>query len=563
MSDPSPPIQEPVQPHKPRIRWLRIAVYLLAIAAAGAMWFAASFYTLWHHPVRVVNKALDLLPFDHVIGRTQWITPRTLEIHDLKLGDFFYADKVVVTISIYGLIDHHLKKLEVFGPQVYTKALYAMLEKNQKGASGGLDWTIDRLEINRGTLMIDHLATDTPIPIRLGIHSPLILRNIKLNRPDQSPDMSREQTLDVENILIVSPFDALAPVLSFPLTRIRFTYNELWHHHIREIDVVHPTMFLGEDLFWFADEFKKGRAALPTEGVTAPWRIGHFRVEYGQLAVNVFGQPVVRFPFFFQSQVDDIRLDQLDKITVKSTLAIQRLNQDYPDYKISIVGLTGNLYFSLPPTDASANNVVNTLKVQEVSWNDIPATDISSTITFDPDGMYGKFNGKCEGGQLDGNFEFYYAKEYSWNADFFAQKVNCQPIAEKVAGKYIDLTGLLNGKIAIQGRSTDILKCKGSLTLPNPGVLVIKSFDDLLKKSQGSVSLKDQFTKIAVDAFRTYPYDSGSFQVDYQPGNGTGSLNLDGPNGKRTFNIYWHPLDEPNNAKVANNSDKQESLSHK
>ena len=249
-----------------------------------------------------------------------------LEIHDLKLGDFFYADKVVVTVSISGLLHHHIKEIELFGPQVYTKQLYAMLEKNQKGDSNGLDWTIDRIEINRGTLMINHIAEDTPIPVRLGVHSPLILRNIKLNRPDESPDMSREQTLDVENIVIVSPFDALTPVLSFPLTRIRFTYNELWHHHIREIEMVHPTMFLGEDLFWFEKEFKQGRAALPLQGVTAPWQVSHFEVKYGQLAVNVFGQPIVRFPFFFQSEVDDIRLptNSIPEISVKSTIAIQR-----------------------------------------------------------------------------------------------------------------------------------------------------------------------------------------------------------------------------------------------
>ena len=238
-------------------------------------------------------------------------------------------------------------------------------------------------------------------------------------------------------------------------------------------------------------------------------------------------------------------------------------DQEYPDYKIRIVGLEGNLYFSLPVTDASANNVVNTLSVDELSWNGIAATGVSSTITFDPNGMYGKLSGKCEGGQLDGNFEFYYSKDFSWNVNFFVQKVNSQPIVEKVVGKYIDLSGELDGKISIQGRSTDILKCQGSLALPNPGVLVIKSIDDLLKKSEGMVTLKDQFTKIAVDAFRTYPYHSGIFQVDYTPGVGTGVLNLDGPNGKRTFNIYWHPYEDPDGAKVAKDSDKPGSLPHK
>src|ERR1700682_4920542 len=129
---------------------------------------------------------------------------------------------------------------------------------------------------------------------------------------------------------LVSPFDPLAPVLAFPLTRVRFTYNELWYHRIREVDFVRPVMHLGEDLFWFSNEFKKQRAAASSEGVTAPWEVGHLEVQYGQLALNVFGQPAAQLPFFFETKVDDIRLDQLDKLSAKSTISILRLDQDYP-----------------------------------------------------------------------------------------------------------------------------------------------------------------------------------------------------------------------------------------
>ncbi|HUB67394.1 MAG TPA: hypothetical protein VL981_07925 [Candidatus Methylacidiphilales bacterium] len=550
MSDLSPHIPAPVPEPKLRICWLRVWVYLLAIFAACSMWMAAGFYTLWHHPIRVINKALDQLPFLHTIGRTAWIAPRVLEIHDLTLGDFFYVEKLDITVSIWGLLRNHVQKVELFGPQLYSKAFYTMLEKVTKGSSSGLNWTIDRIEINRGTLMLNYLISNTSIPVRLGVRSPLILNHIKLNKPDENAAaMNKEETLNIENVVIVSPFDALAPVLSFPLTRVRFTYNELWHHQIREVEFVRPVMFLGQDLFWFTDAFKKGAAASPTQGVTAPWHIGHLGVQYGEIAVAVFGQPVVHFPFFYGCEVDDIRLDQLDKISVKSVIAIKRLNQDYPDYKIRIAGLEGRLYFSVPIT---ANNVVNTISVDEVSWNNIPVTHVSSTVTFDPNGMYGKLTGKCAGGDLAGNFEFYYAKDYTWNVNFFAQKVNCQPIAAALGGKYLDLTGELDGKISVQGSSTDILNCQGQLVLPHPGTLVIKSFDNLLKQAPVQPSLKDQATKIAIEAIRTYPYQSGVFTVDYKPDSGKGFLKLTGPTGQRSFTIYWHPYGEADSSKVAN-----------
>src|SRR6202012_5789140 len=149
-------------------------------------------------------------------------------------------------------------------------------------------------------------------------------------------------------------------------------------------------------------EFRKEHKDRPPQGPMAPWNVGKLQIQDGQLAISALGQPVVQFPFFFQTTVDNIRLDQLDKISAKSTIAIKRMNQDYPDYKIKIEGLTGNLYFSLPPTKEGANNVVNTINIDEISWNNIPVTKAFSTITFDPEGIYGKLSGGCEGGELSG-----------------------------------------------------------------------------------------------------------------------------------------------------------------
>ncbi len=46
---------------------------------------------------------------------------------------------------------------------------------------------------------------------------------------------------------------------------------------------------------------------------------------------------------------------------------IRRLDQYYPDYKIRIVNLRGQLEFSIPPSDTHANNVVPTVNVDELS----------------------------------------------------------------------------------------------------------------------------------------------------------------------------------------------------
>lgn len=530
-------------------RWRRARIYVWAILVIFALWLMALVVVARYHPKRLVDHALGELPFPTSTGDVSWSDPRTLKIKDMKLGQFFYAESVFVSLNGRNLLRGHISAVKVYGCQVFTKALDEELKKfnsYEAQLSSGLDWTLDLLEIRRGTVMVEDFAPDTPaIPILLGAARPIILRDINLGRPNASPSMTVERTVEIENVNLASPFDPLAPVLAFPLTRMRFTYNELWHHHIRELDFISPTIYLGQDLFWFTDEFKKTRNAAPSEGVNAPWDVGHLEAHYGQLAINAFGQPTARLPFFFQTKVDNIRLDQLDKISAKSTIPIVRFDQDYPDYKLNIVNLHGNLEFSLPPSDDTANNVVSTVKIDKISWHGIPATEVWTSVTFDPNGIYGNLGGNCESGYLKANFEIYYTKGFTWNIDFFADKINCQPVAQKIVGKYLSMTGTLDGDIAIQGKTTNILAAEGTLDLETPGVVEIKTMDDLLKKLPTNLSiLKGDLLKIAVHAFQTYPYENGQLKVDYKPDGGTCSLKLNSPNGPRHLDIVWHPYDE-------------------
>jgi hypothetical protein len=560
-AEPTPPPDEtPEQaiPVPKGINWHRVRVYIYSIVIMVTMWFCATMLTVQRHPKRIVDELLAQLPYPASTGKVFWVNRRTLEVDDLKLGDstdpklgqFFYARSVVVTASPFGLWRHHIAKVAVDGGQLFTKALYAALDKAGPGSGKGLDWIIGRLEITRGTVMLDNLLEDTAIPVRLGVRHPIVLTGLRLGKPDSSPEMSDPRTVEIGAFNISSPVDPTTPVFYFPLTKITFTYSEFWHHHIRQIQLIRPTMFLGEDLFWLTGQFKAESKNRPAVGPTAPWEVSLFEVDYGQLAVNAFGQPVVHFPFYFDTKVSDIRLDQLDQISAKASVPIRNLTVDYPDYKVRIENLSGKLYFSWPPSNANANNVVNTIHVDELSWNGIPAKNVDSTVTFDPNGVYGKLtNATCEGGLLNGNFEFYYTKGFKWNADFFATKINCQPITEKVAGKYVDLTGELDGKIDVQGQSTNILVCDGLLSLPHPGQLQIKSMADLLDRiPTDMISLKRDALKIAINAFQTYPYDSGQLTLNYRPSGGLSSLKLDGPVGKREFDVFLHPYQVSDNA---------------
>jgi hypothetical protein len=554
MPDPAEPTPTPdaAPPPKPRrgVNWHRVRVYFWSILIMAAMWVCATVVTIRLHPKRVVERLLAEMPFSASTGRVYWVNRRTLEIEDLRMGalgdlkngQFFYARTIIVTASPFGLWQHHIAKVQINEGQVLMKALYAALDRAGSGSGKGIDWSIGRLEINRGTIMMDNLLEDTVIPVTIGRRHPVVLTGLRLGEPDSSQQMTEPRTLEIGAVSIASPIDPTSPVFFFPLTRVTYTYGEIWRHRVRKIEMIRPTMFLGEDLFWLTKQFKKAHAGTPAEGPTAPWRVGRFEVAFGQLAVNAFGQPVVHLPFYFNTKVDDIRLDQLDQVSAKSSVTIQRLDQDYPDYKVRIVNLRGKLFFSWPPSDEKANNVVNTIKIDELSWNEIPATQVWSNVTFDPNGVYGTLGGVCEGGQISGNFEFYYSKGFTWNADLFATKINCQPIAEKLVGKYVNLTGELDGKIAVQGKVTEIVNCNGLLQLPNPGLLEIKSMNELINRiPPDMIAIKRDALKLAIDAFQTYPYDSGQLKVDYTTKGGQSTLLLQGPRGKRQFDVVLHP----------------------
>jgi hypothetical protein len=538
MSDPATPAPQPAR----GIHWPRARLYFWATVLALALWPLGGAYLIRFHPKAFIDRAFDQFPYPATAGEVEWADSTTLVLRYVKFGDFFYADTIILSANVRDLVRHHVDQVIILDGDLFMSQFNKTLAQS-KSKGKGLDWTINHFIIQRGLVMLDFGPQMPPVPVNVGARRPVILNHVHLGTPDQSKPMTEERVVELENIHFSSPFDPLAPVLSLPLVRLRFTYAELWHHHIRAIDLVRPNLYLGQDLFWFTDEIKKQRATQEKAGPGSPWEVGHFGVEYGRLSVNTFGQPRLNFPFFFDTEVNDIRLDQLDRITAKSAIAIRHFTRNYPEYKINVENLHGKIEFSVPPTDAHANNVVNTIQIASISWNDIPVTNAYVSATFDPTGIYVKLGGTCEKGQMQGNLEVYYTKGFLWNADLSAHQVDCAPIAEKLAGKYGSLTGTLNGNIAIVGQGTTIGKCNGTLSLDQPGVLRIQSADRLVDDlPAGTTALKRDALKIAVQAFAYYPYQTGQFVVNYSPAVGNAMLKLVGPSGKRNFEVYWHPF---------------------
>ncbi len=426
---------------------------------------------------------------------------------------------------------------------------------SRKYIMNSLDWAVKNVVLSQGTVFLESIgpAQNLNVPIRLGIHAPIVLHDVHLNDLDSGEAGQTVQRVEITDVALVSPFDPLAPVLSLPLTQITFTYGGLWHRHLREISLIRPTLFLGADLFWFADGFKT--PVDPTKPVvpSIPWEAEHVSAHYGGLGISAFGQPPVTFPFNFDASADHVRTDQLDKVTMKTLIPIKRFDHEYPAYKVKIVNLHGKLAFNLPPGDNFIQNAVQTLNVEELSWNGLALNNVLTTVLFNNFGIFGHLEGTCYTGKVAGDFGITYDSGFPWTMALEATAVDVAPITQRLAPNYLLITGKATGTLTVSGRTIEVLNCDGALNMASPGgTMKLGSLQELLAKYpiQGN-AIKQSIAQLLVNSLKDYHYQTGGITLKYTPGLGIGSLRLNGPLGKRNFDVYWHPFQKKPNAKPA------------
>jgi hypothetical protein len=518
-------------------------------------------------PDRLVQTILHYGHLPVGIRRTQWDQGK-LVFRGIRMpgGERENAYLKIRRVSLQWswmelLFGQRVASIEIEKPEIWVdrmnKALGTKSEpaSNQAAASKSDPlgrFAVTDLKISQATITLDNLGDNIPpIPITLGKNKPIELKDVRLGRSSHSDGDDIEHSATIQDLTISSPYDPMSPVLHFEVINLRFTWNELRENIISGVEFIGPTIYVGPDLFAFTDEFGKNRST--DKGQSTPWLIKRFDLWAGHLSINAFGQPGITFPFTFVSSAKDIRLDQLDKITLENKIIVPSQDRSYPEYKVKWEDLHGELAFSLPLGDAKAENLVNTLHVKKLSWNDIDVTDAWSSVTFDRKGIYGRVEGNCHGGYLASDFAVYFDAGFPWNGHFFVLGVDSAPIATKLAPSYLALSGKLQGELTVQGRSRDVVKSFGKLQLEPPGVLEIKSIDQLKQRLPADWNfVKRDLTKILLDSFRRYNYTSGVLSLDYQPPRAVGKLTFQGLQGSRDFTVNWHfGAESPESSEVA------------
>src|SRR5262249_34420358 len=158
---------------------------------------------------------------------------------------------------------------------------------------------------------------------------------------------------------------------------------------------------------------------------------------------------------------------------------------------------------------------------------------------FDQKGVNGKLGGSAYDGYMNGgvSLPFGPGSMSGWAA---GTDLDLAPLSATVGGQSVAMTGLVDVEGAVEVLGDRVDRARADLDFQRPGVLSIPALDRLLDRlPPGTASWQRDLARIAVDAFRDFPYATGSGRLTFADRRGEAHLGLAGERGKREFDVYY------------------------
>ena len=257
-----------------RPRRLLVLAVLLCMGTAGLVFWAG------HNLQGIVTRAASGLGVEVRASRMELRWTGRITVRDLQVGDFARVAKIDVEWSWPGLLRREIDLVRVHGARIWLGRMQEALARGniRSGGtgenSGGFPFTVRKLVIGDSTLVLDNLGAGLPpVPLRVADVPPaLVLTNLRLGGDANDPAAFEKQEAEISHFTIYSPYDPMARVLRFETIRVAFTWAGIQKQEIESVVLGRPTVFIGPDLFWFADEVAKKHAdAEPPVSAPVPW----------------------------------------------------------------------------------------------------------------------------------------------------------------------------------------------------------------------------------------------------------------------------------------------------
>jgi hypothetical protein len=408
-------------------------------------------------------------------------------------------------------------------------------------------WKLRELGIVNSRITLADLGVGAP---NVGFNIETTLKNIPLSAAvtETAEEIQQQELAD---LVITSPFDQFAPVFTMKTLFIRYSIAGLLRRELEEIQVLNPTIYVGEDLFWYFDELSKREAETQSPAAAAApgpdetgWKVKRISVDYGQLVIAADGKARLPLPLQFSTSAENLNLGKLSDLKLALDLKVPREDYLFPDYKLELRQLGGDIKFDLPPR-SGGNNLVQTLRMSEVRWRQFHAEEGWLSITFDSKGINGEIGAKGYGGYINGGFSSFFGTNSPWVGWLSGTKVDLKKVTDVMAPGNFAMDGPADFKLEANGASSSLERLRGSLRAARRGKMRIGKLDQIMTEIPGDwYWLKRETTRIVLETLRDFTYDTGDASFWYLNDEGNLKLTLQGPGGSRNIDVVLHGAED-------------------
>jgi len=354
------------------------------------------------------------------------------------------------------------------------------------------------------------------------------------------------QKIEIAGIEINDPYDSFITVAELPSIFVQFSLAGLARQEIEKIDLLSPTLYVGQGLFWWIEYQRKFReqnegASIGIDGQGQleegpDWTIKTLNAEAGKIVISPTGVPigVVPFPFNATTTMSEGNIEL--KLNIPSEDFVYR----FPVYKVDLYGLTGDIQFNVPVEEVD-NNLVQTFALKKAVWKDFEAKDLFISVTFDSKGIYGLFGGAAYEGYARGGFNFYLDDDGKWDAWVSGTDFESGPLTEAIAPETFLMDGLVSLEVVSEGRNKSLGETTGDFTTTGPGWFDITKLNEIFENlPEEWNSLQRSLTELSLIALKRFDYDTGVGTLYLLGQEGELDLKFAGPYGTRDITVHAH-----------------------
>ena len=436
-----------------------------------------------------------------------------------------------------------------------------VVEGSDEGSS---EWIVDSFAINDSRVTIQDLVPGLPVlPFQL---DDIELKNVPLSGRDRGDE--HLQRVELADLDIASALNPLINVAKLRSIWVEFTVPGIFRSEIEKIEILGPEVFVGEHLFWYIDYYREYDTETGTKREDIPepvvvevpkeaekkagdegsiealdevfaamklsgWTIKKIAAHNGKIIVAPQGTPLGRFPFPFSFESD------LEKKKIDLSLEVEQGDYTYEAIKVELKQLKGKSYFNYP-IRTKDNNFVQTFDAEVMRYEQLEAQNVTLTVTYDRNGIYGKIYGKAYGGDMNAEFNIYIGgDDYKWDAWVSAVGFELGPFTEVLVPDNLKMSGRIDGKIVTNGVEYNVEKAVGDIQA-GAGTMHVTKLDEVIATFPEDWSeIQKMLVQTGLDIFRNYSFEKGSANLELTGRDGTASVLFEGKDGKRDLQFRF------------------------